>query len=412
MNPKEVEKIKQRYRILGNNRKLNECVSIAINVAPTEVSVLVLGESGVGKDVFGRIIHDLSHRKHKPYLAINCAAIPEGTLDSELFGHERGAFTSAYEARKGYFEEADGGTLFLDEIGEMPLHTQARLLRVLESGEYFRVGSSKVRKTDVRVVAATNKNLLELIRQGKFREDLYYRLNTVTINVPPLRERGEDIILLMEYYLLEFSEKYFKQIPELTEDAKQLLLKYRWHGNIRELRNLAEKIVILSEGDIIDSAKLIELYPQLSQSYLPVLANPQQFTQSNYEYYSQWESVEGQYENGSEIPYPGTSGLTKILKEMHRDLKELKRLIVGGFLINKDHSDGNMALPMSVAPAKSTQEQEPESLSLRDNEKRLIQLALKKFYGNRKKAAKSLGISERTLYRKIKQYDIDIEDDE
>ncbi len=405
---KEISKIKQRYRILGEHRKLNECISIAINVAPTEVSVLVLGESGVGKDVFGRIVHDLSHRRHKPYLAINCAAIPEGTLDSELFGHERGAFTSAYESRKGYFEEADGGTLFLDEIGEMPLHTQARLLRVLESGEYFRVGSSKVRKTDVRVIAATNKNLLELIRIGKFREDLYYRLNTVTIQVPPLRERGDDIILLMEYYLLEFSEKYYKPVPELTEDAKATLLKYRWPGNIRELRNLAEKIVILSEGDIIDSAKLTILYPSVNQSYLPVLADSIKNKEGDYGYYSQWESSEGEFTSASSRK-PSSEAM-KVLWELRQDLKELKRLIVGGLLINKDQQEAALALPGQVGAGQKN-ETEEESLSLRDNERKLIQRALKKFYGNRKKAAKSLGISERTLYRKIKQYDIDIEEE-
>ncbi len=379
----EIAQVKRRWRIIGRSSKLDRAIEIAIRVAPSDVTVLVLGESGTGKEVFGQIIHSLSHRRHQPYMAINCGAIPEGTLDSELFGHERGAFTSAYESRKGYFEEANGGTLFLDEIGEMPLHTQARLLRVLETGEFLRVGSSKVRKTDVRIVAATNKNLLQRIREGKFREDLYYRLNTVTIYMPPLRERGEDVILLFEYFALEFAEKYYRPVVELTDDAKQLLLSYHWPGNVRELKNLVEKVTILSPRTLVDAALLKELY-NFQEAMPPVLLKPSTAYQEM-SYALNEEPVAFRNE-----PLATTS-LTKAMLSIKKDLEEIKQLLARN--------------PVHVLPAK--QQEEEEDLSLEANERRLIVKALKRFYGSRKKAAKALGISERTLYRKIRAYGID-----
>lgn len=408
----ELQSIKQRFGIIGNSEKLNRAIEIAQKVAPTDLSVLITGESGVGKEAFSKIIHQLSVRKHEKFIALNCGAIPEGTIDSELFGHIKGSFTGATENRKGYFETANGGTIFLDEIGEMPVGTQARLLRLLESGEFIAVGDSKVRKTDVRIVAATNVNLIEKVKQGKFREDLYFRLNTVPIKVPPLRERGQDIELLFRKFVTDFSERYTSKPVMLTNDAINLLLNYRWPGNVRQLKNVAEQISVLSKSDMITAREL--------SIYLPSQEN------------SLMIRDEQTGLNEREILY-------KMLFEMKNDLNNIRE-----YLWNNGHQaffekneepqpipqqySGNYSFPATqetlLPPAyPEVDTSEPvilnedadyyeedsfeESLSIADMEKELIIKALKKHDGTRKKAAMDLGISERTLYRKLKEYEID-----
>jgi transcriptional regulator with PAS, ATPase and Fis domain len=404
-----VQQIKQRFGIIGNSREINNAVEIAMQVAPTEVTVLVTGENGVGKDVFSQIIHQFSKRKHSPFIAINCGAIPEGTLDSELFGHERGSFTSAYETRKGYFEEVEDGTIFLDEIAEMPLATQARLLRLLENGEYLRVGSSKVRKANVRVIAATNKNLVELIRQGKFREDLYFRLNTVTIQVPALRDRGSDIPLLFGYFALEFSEKYKREPLTLDYDAADVLMQYRWPGNVRELRNLAEKLTVLIKDDVV-VAEDLRKHLLVATSYLPVLASV-----------SSGDDEEHRAETRRELDH-----LYDLILKLGQEVREIKQVLQSG--TNTGFEPSPYDIPGTVQPYRPSERYEEyvsgydddraynqqvkevplleESLSLEKAEKDLIMRALDKYENNRRKAADALGISERTLYRKIKSYDI------
>jgi DNA-binding NtrC family response regulator len=364
-------------------------LEVAVQVAPTDVPVLIVGESGVGKEVFAHVIHYYSPRREGPLLAINCGAIPEGTIDSELFGHEKGAFTSAVETRKGLFEVANGGTLFLDEIGEMPLGTQARLLRVLETGEYYRVGSSQVRKTDVRVVAATHRDLLELSRENRFREDLYYRLNTITISIPPLRERGEDILLLLDFFLDETSKKYRLPSVELTMDAERYLLDYYWPGNVRELKHFAERLVILHGGQTVDATMLEKLLPPRS-ARMPVLYQP---------------SVRG----GDGVPPPPPPDkdqfallyhkVERIEEEVLR-LREMVQML--GQRLSTAAPSPALALPAAATPPSGPDS--PTDFSLENAEKRLITEALKRFQGNRKKAAQALGISERTLYRKIDLY--------
>lgn len=427
-----IDQVKQRFQIIGASRDINTGVEIAMQVAPTEVTVLITGENGSGKDVFSKIIHQFSKRKHETFIAINCGAIPEGTLASELFGHEKGAFTGAYEGRKGYFEEANGGTIFLDEIAEMPMETQSQLLRLLENGEYIRVGSSKVQKTDVRVIAATNKNLVDLIRKGKFREDLYFRLNTVTIKVPPLRARGSDIELLFNYFAMEFSDKYKREPIILTEDAVPLLNKYRWPGNIREIRNLVEKLSVLIRGDII-TQEILQENLMIKESYLPSLVRHD----GNY---SQEQPSRTEFEQLQAMFY----SFGKEFTEMKKEIAELKKMLYMGirgrdnrdtdYPVHDDypsrresvfHDDYDTAFnkpysdrPEILAPApektfravREIRDITPvieESLSLEKAEKNLIQRALTKFNGNRSKAAKELGISERTLYRKIKNYDLE-----
>jgi transcriptional regulator with PAS, ATPase and Fis domain len=409
----EIQSVKLRYGVIGNSPLLNNAVRVAMQVAPTDMSVLITGESGSGKESFSKIIHFLSGRKHGQFIAINCGSIPEGTIDSELFGHEKGSFTGAHESRKGYFEVTNGGTIFLDEIGEMPLGTQARLLRVLENGEFIKVGSSKVQKTDVRVVAATNVNLLVKVEQGKFREDLYYRLSTVPIYVPPLRERGKDTELLFRKFATDFAEKYRVKPITLTEDAKELLLKYRFPGNIRQLKNLVEQISVLSSENKEITAEILSHYIP-KESNLPAL-------------YKDHNGLENISER--EILY-------KILFDLRKDMNDLKKLVLDSTAnpsqaaqILKDHAglfegiheDLQTAKEAKVLNIKSGEgtdeseeefqdiahEAEEESLSIEKKEKELIMRALRKNNNKRKYAARDLGISERTLYRKIKEYQLE-----
>jgi len=431
-----LQTIKQRFGIVGQSPLLHRALSTAERVANTDLSVLIAGESGVGKEVFSKIIHSLSHRKHNNFIAINCGAIPEGTINSELFGHEKGAFTGATSDRKGYFEAYDGGTIFLDEIGEMPLDTQAYLLRVLESGEFIRVGSSKVHRTDVRIIAATNVDLRERIQKGKFREDLYYRLNTVAITVPPLRERKEDIFMLFRKFTVDVAEKYHISPVRLDDRAKLMLENYNWPGNIRELKNLAEKVSILSEEREISAEQLVDIFPPIKDRHLPALTE---------------NGKEGSGLQEREILY-------KLLFDMKSDLNDLKSLIYElirdndlqvpdsnslkaltgpvlerdlpgrpsesrsnypGYAYNEEddddydeHASEEDLRPMIIREQERDQDEYgsveiiDENLSLEYHEKHLIQKALKKHNGRRKDAAEDLGISERTLYRKIKQYNL------
>ena len=399
MTKAEIQQVQLRFGIIDNTEALSRAIDVAIQVAPTDLSVLITGESGVGKESFPQIIHQYSRRKHGQYIAVNCGAIPEGTIDSELFGHEKGAFTGAIGERKGYFGEADGGTIFLDEVGELPLPTQARLLRVLESGEFIKVGSSKVQKTDVRIVAATNVNLTQAIADGRFREDLYYRLNTVPIQIPPLRERGEDVLLLFRKFAGDFAEKYRMPAIQLTEDAKQVLLAYPWPGNVRQLKNITEQISIIETNREINAAIL--------QGYLPV-----QNTQRLPALFGIKDSKN--FESEREILY-------SVLFDMRQEVSELKKMVH-----NLMAEKGNVSLVTPVPPAsvptiihpvkapcpvdddiQDTEEYVEESLSLDEVKKEMIRKALEKHHGNRKSAAQDLNISERTLYRKIKEYGLD-----
>lgn len=412
----EIQSVKQRFGIIGASTLLNNAVRVAMQVAPTDMSVLITGESGSGKESFSKIIHHLSSRKHGQFIAINCGSIPEGTIDSELFGHEKGSFTGAHEARKGYFEVTNGGTIFLDEIGEMPLGTQARLLRVLENGEFIKVGSSKVVKTDVRVVAATNVNLMHKVEDGKFREDLYYRLSTVPIFVPPLRERGKDVELLFRKFATDFAEKYKVKPISLTDEAKETLLKYRFPGNIRQLKNLVEQISVLSTDDKdVTTEKLLHYLPQ--ETSLPAL-------------YRNGKSGGGDSFSERDILY-------KVLFDMKKDMVDLKKIVLENLghqgnaaqlvkehpglfegLDSVEHHDEPVMLNYNPSPPVShtetdeevhdiSHETEEDSLSIEKKEKELILKALQKNNNKRKYAARDLGISERTLYRKIKQYDLE-----
>ena len=410
----DLQSIKNRFGIIGNSPSLNHALNIAVQVANTDLSVLINGESGVGKEVFSQIIHALSARKHNPFIAVNCGAIPEGTIDSELFGHEKGSFTGALDGRKGYFETVNGGTIFLDEIGEMPLGTQARLLRVLETGEYIRVGSSKVQKTDVRVIAATNKELIEFTQTGRFREDLYYRLNTVPIRVPSLRDRKDDIPLLFRKFVADFADKYKAPPVQLDDEAKNVLINYTWPGNVRELKNIAEQISVLSQNKNINAATLKSFLPEHNYSRLPVLSGGAGVV-------SQTE-----FANEREILY-------KLFFDMKKDVNELKKMFFD-LLQNpnlagnhapvfkdelKEYNNGNgSTLPQGTTSQPVIlhhgatddihhHEDVEESLSIMDKEKELIIKALKKHKGKRKDASLDLGISERTLYRKLKEYDIE-----
>lgn len=406
----EVQKIKQRFGIIGNGIGLNRAIDIAMQVAPTDLSVLVTGESGVGKEVFPQIIHQHSARKHGPYIAVNCGAIPEGTIDSELFGHEKGSFTGATDQRKGYFEVANGGTIFLDEVADLPLSTQVRLLRVLETGEFIKVGSSKVMKTNVRVIAATNIDILRAIQNGKFREDLYYRLNTVPIFIPPLRDRVEDIHLLFRKFALDFAEKYRMPPIQLDDDAQRILESYDWPGNIRQLKNITEQISVIEHNRNLSRETLQKYLPDFTGVRLPAVISHED---------------QKSFASEREILY-------KILFDMKNDMTDLKKLVVD--LLNKEGASADIQqnnahliqkLYQSVEPVvpnnnsksieivrpqnniEDTEEVLEESLSLSHKEVEMIKKALEKHAGKRKLAASELGISERTLYRKIKEYNLE-----
>jgi len=404
--------IKQRFGIIGNAHALNRAIEVAVQVASTDLSVLITGESGVGKEILPQVIHYESKRKHNSYIAVNCGAIPEGTIDSELFGHIKGSFTTAINDRKGYFEEADKGSIFLDEVAELPLSTQVRLLRVLESGEFIKVGSSKVQKTDVRVIAATNVNIMNAVQEGRFREDLYYRLNTVPLHLPPLRERGEDIALLFRKFAADFAEKYRMPPIRIDDDAKDLLLKYPWPGNIRQLKNITEQISVIEQNRLIDAVILSRYLPAIYDNRLPALLS---------------KVDEKKFNSEREILYnilfdmkKDMNDLKKLVNEIiaqtpHLDLQEHVHDITGEFV---QDSDAEIRIEPRVVVANTiqnlqhknfedTSEIVEENLSINDKEVELIQKALEKNSGKRKLAAKELGISERTLYRKIKEYNID-----
>lgn len=417
----DIQQIKQRFGVIGNSSGLNRALEVSKQVAPTDISVLVTGESGTGKEIIPQVIHHLSARKHAGYIAVNCGAIPEGTIDSELFGHEKGAFTGASGSRKGYFEEADGGTIFLDEVAELPMQTQVRLLRVLETGEFIRVGSSKVIKTNVRVVAATNENMHQAIQKGKFREDLLYRLSTVPIQLPPLRDRKEDIHLLFRKFAADFAEKYRMPAIKLDEDGARVLEKYPWPGNIRQLKNIVEQISVIEENRNISAERMTQYLPEISSSGVP--------------------SIIDQKPNESSNSFSDRELMYKFLFDMKRDLNELKKLVIEILNSNESisltgsqkdvlknvHSEIReeedrklLGMGYSEPQKESSSSNEPsivnddylehveveESLSLEDQEKELISKALEKHNGKRKYAAKELGISERTLYRKIKEYNL------
>ncbi len=406
-----LQAVKQRFGIIGNDIQLNRAIEKAIRVAPTDISVLVTGESGVGKENIPKIIHQLSHRKHAKYIAVNCGAIPEGTIDSELFGHEKGAFTGATQTRKGYFEVADGGTIFLDEVGELPLTTQVRLLRVLENGEFIKVGSSQVQKTNVRIVAATNVKMQEAISKGKFREDLYYRLSTIEISLPPLRDRGNDIHLLFRKFASDFAQKNRIPVIRLDESASNLLLNYRFPGNIRQLKNIAEQVSIMEENRIISPEILSQYLPNNTTNNLPVLVGNN-------------SSSSNDFANERDIMY-------KILFDMRNDINDLKKLtldlmqsgniqevqeenrgIIQRIYNDNDASESNIEVVQIPESASDNNYdfietiEEHENLSLQEKEVEMIRKSLERNKGKRKLAAKELGISERTLYRKIKQYDL------
>lgn len=406
----DIQGIKQRFEIIGNSPNLNRAIEVAVQVAPTDLSVLITGESGTGKEIFPQIIHQFSGRKHGKYIAVNCGAIPEGTIDSELFGHEKGSFTGALADRKGYFQEADGGTIFLDEIGELPLSTQVRLLRVLETGEFIKVGSSKVIKTNVRVIAATNLDIPVAIENGKFREDLYYRLNTVPVIMSPLRERPEDIYLLFRKFARDFAEKYRMPPIQLDDEARIVLKNYRWPGNVRQLKNITEQISIIEQNRDISAEVLRNYLPVDSSKNLPALFS---------------KSEENTFANEREILY-------KVLFDMKRDMTDLKKLVLdlmenrespisgdqaqiirklyktesGNFVPDEPAAKHIHFEPVEKENIQDTEEFVEESLSIEDKEVELIIKALEKYKGKRKYAAQELGISERTLYRKIKEYDI------
>ncbi|MBR5166736.1 MAG: sigma-54-dependent Fis family transcriptional regulator [Salinivirgaceae bacterium] len=410
----DLQQVKQRFGIIGNTEGLNRAIERAIQVAPTDLTVLITGESGTGKENFPKIIHQYSSRKHGEYIAVNCGAIPEGTIDSELFGHEKGAFTGAHEARKGYFEVADNGTIFLDEVAEMPLPTQARLLRVLESGEFIRVGSSKVQKTNVRVVAATNVNVLEAVETGKFREDLYYRLNTVPIKIPPLRERVDDIHLLFRKFASDFADRFHMPTLTLTPEARAMLERFRWPGNIRQLKNITEQLSILEENRVITADTMRRYLPESENAHLPAVLG---------------HADEQSFASEREILY-------KVLFDMKNDMNDLKRLVRDLMEQNGNHGElskdhariiqsiysgsktnfGNDDEPQIIIThndnhknqhIQDTEEFVEESLSLEDKEVEMIRKALQKHNGKRKYAAEDLGISERTLYRKIREHNLE-----
>ena len=415
MNTSELQRIKQRYNIVGNCDDLNHALDVALQVAPTDLSVLIVGESGVGKEIIPRVIHDNSPRRREKYFAINCGAIPEGTIDSELFGHEKGAYTGAVGEGDGYFGVANKGTIFLDEVGELPMATQARLLRVLETGEYIRVGGQEIRKTNVRIVAATNVNMRKAISEGRFREDLYYRLNTIPINMPPLRDRGNDILLLFRLFAMQMADKYRLPKVTLTDDAKQLLLHYKWPGNVRQLKNITEQMSVLSEKREINAQDLKRFIPDNPDSTeLSTITKPGQHS----------------YESEREILYKILYELRGNIADLRRDLTSMRKQIdeereLRQAGLNSAMIEGATRVPTIMegsgfresgsfrkpspqdADAEEIKAEEPESLNLNDLGRQMLEKALERNGGNRKKAAQELGISDRTLYRRIKQYGLD-----
>lgn len=416
MDTSKLQIIKQRYNVVGNCDALNRALDVALQVAPTDLSVLIIGESGVGKEIIPRVIHDNSPRKREKYFAINCGSIPEGTIDSELFGHEKGSYTGAIGESEGYFGIANKGTLFLDEVGELPMATQARLLRVLETGEYIRVGGQEIRKTNVRIVAATNVNMRKAISEGKFREDLYYRLNTIPINMPPLRERGNDILLLFRLFAMQMAEKY--KLPKITldDEAKQVMLKYKWPGNVRQLKNITEQMSVIAEKRVIDREEILRFIPQDTESTELALVDKGQGSHS--------------YESEREILYKILYELRGNVSDLRRELNNVrKQLETYRELEETAHyrhlaTEGAQTLPATTqdafrpddkevedAVAEEIQETRPqkeeESLNLNDNQRQMVVRALERNNGNRKKAAQELGISDRTLYRRIKEYGLE-----
>lgn len=420
MNTSELQRIKQRYNIVGNCDELNHALDVALQVAPTDLSVLIVGESGVGKEIIPRVIHDNSPRRREKYFAINCGSIPEGTIDSELFGHEKGAYTGAVGEADGYFGVANKGTIFLDEVGELPMATQARLLRVLETGEYIRVGGQEIRKTDVRIVAATNVNMRKAISEGRFREDLYYRLNTIPIQMPPLRDRGNDILLLFRLFAMQMAEKYRLPKITLTDDAKQLMLHYKWPGNVRQLKNITEQMSVLSEKREIDVNDLKRFIPDDPESTeLATISKPGQHS----------------YESEREMLYKILYELRGNITDLRRDLtsmrkqlddeRELRQAAVGHEMVGSSAKlpsvmggeNYGRAVPYNQTSAEDAEAEEiktdePESLNLNDLGRQMVEKALERNDGNRKKAAQELGISDRTLYRRIKQYGLDKKDND
>ena len=411
MNTSEIQKVKQRYNIVGNNDGLNRALDVALQVAPTDLSVLIFGESGVGKEIIPRVIHDNSPRRRERYFAINCGSIPEGTIDSELFGHEKGAYTGAIDESEGYFGVANKGTIFLDEVGELPLATQARLLRVLETGEYIRVGGQKIMKTDVRIVAATNMNMQKAVSEGRFREDLYYRLNTIPIQMPALRDRGQDIILLFRLFALQMAEKYRLPKITLTEEAKAIMLKYKWPGNVRQLKNITEQMSVLSQDREINAKTLLQFIPQdIESTQLAPIGGS-----GSHSYESEREMVfKILYEMRGSI-----SDLKREMNSMRKQLDEARNLTgataYGGQITSYDPSTTALTAVGQQGPspinnieeAEAEEIREPETLNLSHIGRQMLEKALERNGGNRKKAAQELGISDRTLYRRIKQYGLD-----
>lgn len=412
----DISSVKQRFGIIGHSNALNRAISTAIQVAPTDISVLIWGESGVGKEVFSQIIHQLSARKHNKFIAVNCGAIPEGTIDSELFGHEKGSFTGAHDARKGYFETVNGGTIFLDEVGEMPVGTQARLLRLLETGEYIRVGSSQVHKSDVRVIAATNADLHTAISKNKFREDLYYRLNTVTIIIPPLRERKEDIYLLFRKFSNDFAEKYRTQPLTLDDDARHFLTEYPWPGNIRQLRNVTEQMSVLETSRHIAGTAILNYLPKIPRRMPMALQSEEEHLHDSQDINLMKEAIlklKIEMENLKEVVSGLINGLTVPVKSENTSLllretnSESTPLAIESGSYPVTPSLTTYSIQHSPNSRADTIQEIDENLSLDEVEKRMIQSALQKHGGKRKQAAQELGISERTLYRKIKEYGLD-----
>ena len=418
MDTSELQKIKQRYNIVGNCDELNHALDVALQVAPTDLSVLIIGESGVGKEIIPRIIHDNSPRRREKYFAINCGSIPEGTIDSELFGHEKGSFTGAIGESDGYFGTANKGTIFLDEVGELPLATQARLLRVLETGEYIRVGGQEIRKTNVRIVAATNVNMQKAVSEGRFREDLYYRLNTIPVKMPPLRERGNDILLLFKLFTMQMAEKYNIPRITLTEDAKKIMLKYKWPGNVRQLKNITEQMSVLSTEREIDASTIHQFIPEDPEStQLAMIPN---------------QGGAHSYENERELLYKILYELRGNVSEMRREMNDMRKKIdEAGKLENATPYQQATPYPTTMHTLAPTEQhvtpygmhdmrqqnrvedveveeiKDSDSLNLNDLGRQMVERALEKNGGNRKKAAAELGISDRTLYRRIKQYGLD-----